>query len=67
MQQLYMQIKRTSKYANQQSKKNTVYPVAIESGNGEYMVQGGPGGQYRMSDVNIFVKLDDGKFQKIGR
>lgn len=55
-QQLYAKIKRSSKYADQAG-RNEIFPVHIvaEYGWGAYVVQGGPGGQYRLCDVNLFV------------
>ena len=44
-QQLFAKIKRSSKYYNQN--ELATY--------GEYCIQGGPGGQYRLADVNLFV------------
>lgn len=68
--QLYARIKLSSKYANQNDWPGYPrhFPVHIdEKAKDDFIVQGGVGSQYRMSDVNIFVKLDNGKFQKIGR
>lgn len=58
-QQLYAKIKRSSKYYGQ-TKPHEVFRVYIvaEHGYGDYVVQGGPGGQYRLSDVNLFVIQD---------
>ncbi len=71
MQQLYMQIKRSSKYYARQQEGKKFYPIEIredsESYSRSYIVKGGMGGQYEMCDVNIFVQLADGKMQKIGR
>lgn len=55
-QQLYAKIKRSSKYYGQ-SGRNEIFPVYVCSGPdwGEYIVQGGPGGQYRLCDVNLFI------------
>lgn len=57
-QQIYAKIKRTSKYYGQ-GPKGALFPVFIEHGTYEYVVQGGPGGQYRLRDVSLFV-VDDG-------
>ncbi|WP_200906521.1 hypothetical protein [Gulbenkiania mobilis] len=64
-QQLYAKIKRSSKYYGQ-TKPHEVFCVYIvaEHGYGDYVVQGGPGGQYRLSDVNLFV-IQDGFQQRI--
>jgi hypothetical protein len=54
-QQLYAKIKRSSKYYGQGA-RGALFEVFIEVGNPiGYTVQGGPGGQYRLSDVNLFV------------
>jgi hypothetical protein len=61
MQQLYAKIKKNSKYygQNQLAKRegNFPFPVTITNINDPdcYFVQGGPGGQYRLDDVNLFV------------
>lgn len=66
-QQLYAKIKKSSKYASQiaLAERDGVYPfpVMIQCFN-DYVVKGGPGGQYRLKDVALFVKADD-KFIKI--
>jgi len=71
-QQLFAKIKRSSKYANQndwaaaEPKRWGGFPfkVRIEPAYGEYCVQGGPGGQYRLADVNLYV-VEDGVELKI--
>ncbi|WP_337881742.1 hypothetical protein [Chromobacterium haemolyticum] len=64
-QQLYAKIKRSSKYYGQ-TKPHEVFCVYIvaEPCGGEYVVQGGPGGQYRLRDVNLFV-IQNGYHQRI--
>lgn len=64
-QQLYAKIKRSSKYYGQ-TKPHEVFCVYIVAklGWGEYVVQGGPGGQYRLRDVNLFV-IQDGHHLRI--
>ena len=63
-QQLYAKIKRTSKYYGQ-GEKGALFPVFVEAGYPEgYMVQGGPGGQYRLADVNLYV-VEDGREMRI--
>ncbi len=63
-QQLFAKIKRSSKYHGQGG-KGLLFPVyVIHGGAGEYVVQGGPGGQYRLADVNLFI-VDDGKEMRI--
>lgn len=68
-QQLYAKIKRSSKYfsQNESAKQNGYgfpFKVAIIPAYGEYCVQGGPGGQYALRDVNLFV-VEDGKELRI--
>lgn len=58
-QQLYAKIKRSSKYFGQTG-KDDLFQVHVEAHRGEYVVNGGPGGQYRLADVNIFVVGEDG-------
>jgi hypothetical protein len=59
-QQLYAKIKRSSKYYGQ-TEHGALFEVFVEAGNpAAYLVQGGPGGQYRLADVNLFI-VDDGR------
>lgn len=66
-QQLYAKIKRSSKYyyQNDWAKKDPAswggfpFKVTVVAAYPDYQVQGGPGGQYRLSDVNLFV-IEDG-------
>lgn len=54
-QQIYAKIKKSSKYYGQTA-SGALFPVFLEAeGHGDYKVQGGPGGQYRLADVNLFV------------
>lgn len=63
-QQLYAKIKRTSKYYGQ-GETGALFPVYVVAGGAEgYVVQGGPGGQYRLKDVNLFI-VDDGREMRI--
>jgi len=63
-QQLYAQIKRSSKYYGQ-GERGALFKVFVEAGNSAaYLVQGGPGGQYRLCDVNLFV-VEDGREVRI--
>lgn len=71
MQQIYAKIKKSSKYFSQNdfAKNNPTrwgWPFAVEirPTYGDYQVQGGPGGQYRLSDVNLFI-VEDGKELRI--
>lgn len=57
-QQLYAKIKRSSKYYGQ-GERGALFKVFVEAGNpAAYLVQGGPGGQYRLADVNLFIVQD---------
>lgn len=63
-QQLYAKIKRTSKYYGQ-GEHGALFPVYVEARWAKgYAVQGGPGGQYRLIDVNLFI-VDDGHEMRI--
>lgn len=55
-QQIYARIKRSSKYYGQTA-PDELFPVYLEAmGYREgYVVQGGPGGQYRLRDVDLYV------------
>ena len=56
--QLVAQIKRSSKYFGQ-GKEGARFPVSIQSDSCGYVVLGGPGGQYRLADVNVFAVIGD--------
>lgn len=58
-QQLYAKIKRSSKYYGQ-TNPGELFPVYVVAGAGDYHVQGGPGSQYRLKDVNLYVVDTDG-------
>lgn len=66
-QQLYAKIRDDSKYSNQNDWAiaeparwgGFPFKVRIEPTYGDYCVQGGPGGQYRLADVNLYV-VEDG-------
>lgn len=65
MQQLYAEIKKSSKYAHQADMCKErgfgyPFPVNISHDAGGYQVKGGIGGQYRLADVNLYV-IEDGK------
>lgn len=68
-QQLYAEIKKSSKYASQADwakREGWPYPFPVRiasDGGGEYVVKGGPGGQYRMADVNLYVIESGQKFR----
>jgi len=64
-QQLYAEIKKSSKYAHQATwaKSQGPYPFPVRvgyDGGDLYCVAGGPGGAYRLADVNLYV-IEDGK------
>lgn len=67
MQELYAEIRKTSKYAYQAEaakRAGHAYPfqVHIEPDKDGYVVKGGYGGQYRLEDVALFVLgADDSK------
>lgn len=73
--QLYAKIKKSSKYFNQnrlaEMHGEFPFPVTIDPdkcydrAGDDYPVQGGPGGQYRFADVNLFIKRSDGHPVKI--
>lgn len=59
-QQLYARIKKSSKYFGQ-TKPGVLFPVFLDARiRDDYKVQGGPGGQYRLADVNLFVVSEGG-------
>lgn len=65
-QQLFAEIKKSSKYASQAELCRTNgygYPFKVRivhDGGGDYCVKGGVGGQYRLADVNLYV-IEGGK------
>jgi hypothetical protein len=63
-QQIYAKIKRSSKYYGQ-TDPGEIFPVRIATQFGDYAVQGGPGSQYRLSDVNLFIVDVDGEASRI--
>lgn len=56
-QKLLARIRPSSKYYGQ-GEEDTLFAVCIGPG-GEYNVLGGPGGQYRLSDVDLFAVFDE--------
>lgn len=58
-QQLYARIKKSSKYFGQGEKGELFEALVVPGDPAGYLVQGGPGGQYRLSDVNLYV-VEDG-------
>lgn len=58
MQQLYAKIKKSSKYSGQEyNLAEYPFPVEIVDSKDDYMVRGGPGGNYRLKDLELFVKV----------
>jgi hypothetical protein len=62
-QQLYAEIKRSSEYAHQ-ADAGELFPVHVDPVRGTYPIIGGPGGQYRLRDVWLWV-VQDGKKLRI--
>lgn len=61
--QLYAKIKKSSKYYHQNdlAKEQGQFPFPVEIQNDyglDYIIQGGPGGQYRFRDVYLFAIVD---------
>ena len=56
-QQLLARIRPTSKYFGQ-GDEGALFPVAVASAD-EYCVVGGPGGKYRLRDVDLFAVFSD--------
>lgn len=56
-QRLYAEIEETSRYAYQRNFATwpTPFPIEIQPDDFGYVVQGGPGGAYRLEDVQLFV------------
>lgn len=58
-QKLLARIRPSSKYFGQ-GDQDALFPICISPGV-EYIVQGGPGGQYRLCDVDLFAVFDEEK------
>jgi hypothetical protein len=67
-QQLYAEIKATSKYASQigwmQLRNGYPFPIHFENDPSGYVVKGGVGGCYRVEDVDLLFKRD-GEFHRV--
>jgi hypothetical protein len=70
-QQLYAKVKKSSKYCSQNTYAETdperwgwPFRVRVDPGEGDYCVLGGPGGRYRLADINLFV-IEDGRELRI--
>lgn len=56
--QLYAEIRRESEYSHQ-TDKGELFPVRLAEGPASgHIVIGGPGGQYRLKDVHLYIKHD---------
>ena len=73
---LVAKIKKSSKYFGQSSVADRLagrprtdaefFPVVVVGdGPGDYVLAGGPGGRYRLEDVDLFALVADGKRIKI--
>lgn len=58
-QKLLARIRPSSKYYGQ-GEEDALFAVCIGP-SGEYNVLGGPGGQYRLLDVDLFAVFDEGR------
>lgn len=67
--QLFAEIKKSSKYAHQAdwARNGTYgYPFRVgisADGGSDYIVHGGPGGCYRLRDVNLYAMVDGRKLR----
>lgn len=60
-QQIYARIKKNSEYAHQSGE---LFPVVVgKPPYGDYTVRGGPGGVYRLRDVEFFVINDNKQYR----
>ncbi|RQW89916.1 MAG: hypothetical protein EHM79_02090 [Geobacter sp.] len=61
--QLYATIRKQSKYSNQQEfglkKKPIPFKVKLDFTDPYWPVKGGPGGNYTLYDVDLWVKCED--------
>jgi len=63
-QQLFAVIKKNSKYYGQ-TDPGERFPIYIDPADrGDYKVKGGPGGQYRLADVQLYI-ITDGRELRI--
>ena len=66
--QLYAKIRMSSKYHYQakwaEEAGEYPFPVTIQSDACGYVVAGGPGGQYKLTDVHLHARVGD-KVQKL--
>jgi len=62
-QQLYGRIKKSSDYAGQ---TDSIFPVRVcKAPYDDFVVHGGPGGVYRLRDMNFYV-IEEGKQYRLG-
>lgn len=59
-QRLLARVRPTSKYSGQggSRQEGALFPVCVGPA-GQYYVAGGPGGQYRLQDVDLFAVFED--------
>lgn len=62
MTQLYASIKKGSKYYGQ-TKPGELFEISIEPSDDPWVVKGGVGGQYWLSDVSLFVVSNNKKIK----
>ncbi len=60
---LYAEIKKSSEYYSSQGGGNP-FPVALYADR-DYIVHGGPGGRYRLFDVDLYWSNDAGQLFKV--
>ena len=63
MTQLYASIKKGSKYYGQTSPGELFEIRIVPDGDDPWVVKGGPGGQYWLSDVSLFVVSNNKKIK----
>ncbi|ACB28234.1 hypothetical protein [Methylobacterium radiotolerans] len=61
--QLFAKIKKSSKFYHQnawaKAQGRFPFPVEVQQDALGYVIKGGPGGQYRVRDVNLFAIVKD--------
>ncbi len=61
--QVYANIRKSSEYFSSQSQPKP-FPISLSHDFDGYVIQGGPGGRYRLRDVDLYV-FEHGKFHKL--
>lgn len=61
---LHARIRKDSKYFGQTAPGN-LFKVYVQDTTGLYVLGGGPGGQYRLRDVDLFAEVAPGRFIQI--